>query len=122
MGQPPDPTQALAAQVAGETNFIEVMEARLYIEPAMAAMAARRAAPAEADRMRNLAARAVEAPDADMIELWDGALHRLIARTAGNRPMLTAFSMIEEIRGNAAWQGLRARARSVETLRISDRD
>jgi GntR family transcriptional repressor for pyruvate dehydrogenase complex len=122
MGQPPDPTQELAAQLAGETNVIEVMDARLCIEPALAAMAAQRAQPAEIDRMRNLAARTLAAPDPDTIELWDGALHRLIARTAGNRPLLTAFSMIDEIRGNHSWQGLRSRARSVETLRISDRE
>ncbi len=60
--------------------------------------------------------------DADSTELWDSALHRLIARTAGNMPLLTAFSMLDEIRSNAAWRGLRSKARSAETLKISDRE
>ncbi len=119
-GQPPDKTQVLAAEVAGETNFTELMEARLCIEPTLAAMAARHALPADIERMRNLARRTVEATDNASIEIWDGALHRLIARTACNRPLFTAFSMIDEIRSNETWRGLRSKARSLETLRVSD--
>lgn len=119
-GQPPDKTQVLAAEIVGETNIVEVMEARLCIEPVLAAMAARHALPADIERMRNLARRTVEAGDPDTIELWDGALHRLIARTAQNKPLLTAFSMIDEIRGNAEWRGVRSKARSMRSLQ--DRD
>jgi GntR family transcriptional repressor for pyruvate dehydrogenase complex len=121
-GLPPDPTQVLAAEIVGETNVFEVMEARLCIEPTLAAICAKVALPADIERMRNLARRTVEAPDQDSIELWDGALHRLIARTAGNRPLLTAFSLIDEIRANQDWRGLRSRARSQETLKVSDRE
>lgn len=122
VGQPPDPTQVLAAEIVGETNVIEVMEARLCIEPSLAAMCARHALPPDIERMRNLARRTMEAPDPDSIELWDGALHRLIARTAANKPLLTAFSLIDEIRGNQNWRGLRSSARSLETLKVSDRE
>lgn len=115
-GQPPDKTQLLAAEIVGETNVAEVMEARLCIEPVLAAMAARHALPADIDRMRNLAQRIVQAGDSDSIELWDGALHRLIARTAKNKPLLTAFSMIDEIRGNPDWRGVRQKARSMRSL------
>jgi DNA-binding FadR family transcriptional regulator len=92
------------------------MEARLGIEPVLAAMAARRALPTDIDLMRNLATRIVQAGDPDSIELWDGALHRLIARTARNKPLLTAFSMIDEIRGNPEWRGVRQKARSLRSL------
>ena len=119
-GQAPDKTQVLAAEIVGETNFAEVLEARLCIEPTLAAMAARHALPADIKRMRNLARRTVEAADPESIELWDGAMHRLIARTARNRPLFTAFSMIDEIRGNESWWGIRSKARSLETLKISD--
>jgi DNA-binding FadR family transcriptional regulator len=121
-GLPPDPTQTLAAEIVGETNFLEVMEARLCIEPALAAMCATKATPADIDRMHNLARRIVEATDPQSIELWDGSLHRLIARTAGNRPLLTAFSMVDEIRNSQNWRGLRHKARSLETLRVSDNE
>lgn len=59
---------------------------------------------------------------ADQIELWDGALHRMIARTAGNAPLLAAFSILDEIRGNASWRALRSQARSIAMLRVSDRE
>lgn len=115
-GQAPDKTQLLAAEIVGETNVAEVMEARLCIEPVLAAMAARHALPDDIDRMRNLAQRILQAGDSDSIELWDGALHRLIARTAKNKPLLTAFSMIDEIRGNQNWRGVRQKARSMRSL------
>ena len=115
-GQPPDKTQLLAAEIVGETNVAEVMEARLCIEPILAAMAARHALPDDIGRMRNLATRIMQAVDPDSIELWDGALHRLIARTARNKPLLTAFSMIDEIRGNPEWRGVRQKARSMRSL------
>ncbi len=115
-GQPPDKTQILAAEIVGETNVAEVMEARLCVEPVLAAMAARHALPDDIDRMRNLALRIVQAGDPDSIELWDGALHRLIARTARNKPLLTAFSMIDEIRGNPGWRGVRQKARSMRSI------
>lgn len=121
-GQPPRPMEVLAAEIVGETNVFEVMDARLCIEPALAALCARHALPFDIERMRNLARRTLEAPDTDAIELWDGALHRLIARTAANKLLLTAFSLIDEIRGNQTWRGLRSSARSVETLQASDRE
>ena len=121
-GQPPEPTQLLAAEIVGQTNVIEIMEARLCIEPTLAAMCARNALPPDIERMRNLARRTMEARDTDSIELWDGALHRLIARTAGNKPLLAAFSLFDEIRGNQDWRGLRSSARSDETLKVSDRE
>ncbi len=122
IGLQPEPTQVLAAEIVGQTNIIEVMEARLCIEPALAAMSARNARPAEIERMRALARRTVEAGDPGSIEIWDSALHRLIAQTAGNKPLLTAFSMIDEIRANPDWRGRRSRARSADTLKISDRE
>jgi GntR family transcriptional regulator, transcriptional repressor for pyruvate dehydrogenase complex len=121
-GQAPDKTQVLAAEIVGETSVGEVMEARLCIEPTLAAMSARHALPADIERMRNLALRTVEATDPQSIEIWDGALHRLIARTACNKPLFTAFSMIDEIRSNESWRGLRSKARSLETLKVSDQE
>lgn len=121
LGAPPDPTGALAAELVGETDPMEVMEARLCVEPALAAMSARRARPGDVARMRTLAERTIATSDPETTELWDGALHRLIARTAGNRPLLTALSMLDEIRATEAWRDIRARARSAETVMISDR-
>jgi DNA-binding FadR family transcriptional regulator len=117
-GQPSDPTGDLAARIAGETDPLQVMEARLCIEPELAALCAMRMTDEEVARLRMLASRQVDA-DAQTIELWDGALHRLIAQCARNRPLLTAFAMLDSIRSNPDWVAVRARARSRSSMAVS---
>jgi GntR family transcriptional repressor for pyruvate dehydrogenase complex len=62
--------------IAPEADPVSVMEARMALEPEMAALAARRATAEDVARMRELADRTARATDADGAELWDGALHR----------------------------------------------
>lgn len=111
-GQPETPIGALAAEIGRDAAPIEVMEARLCIEPELAALCAVRAETGEIARMRVLAQHSYEAEENDMIELWDSALHRLIAKAARNAPLQAAFALLDEIRGSARWQALRAQARS----------
>ncbi|WP_216366910.1 FadR/GntR family transcriptional regulator [Halovulum dunhuangense] len=120
-GQPPDPTGTLAAEIAMDADPLSVMEARLCIEPSLAELCARRATADDVAKMRHLAVRTAQADDSDSAELWDGALHRLIARTAGNRLLLTAFSMLDEVRMGEEWQRQRHRARTPETIAFYDR-
>lgn len=116
-GQPADPTGDLAARIAGETDPLQVMEARLCIEPELAALCALRMTDAEIARLRHLAHRQVGA-EAQALELWDSALHRLIAQCARNRPLLTAFALLDRIRSNPDWVQVRARARSRISLAV----
>lgn len=120
LGQPADPMGDLAARITGETNALEVMEARLCIEPELAALCARRMTQDEVARLRRLAQRQFEAGDAQATELWDGALHRLIAQCARNRPLMTAYSMLDKIRSNPDWVAIRARARDGASLRVTN--
>jgi GntR family transcriptional regulator, transcriptional repressor for pyruvate dehydrogenase complex len=99
------------ALVAG-TDIMEIMEVRLRLEPQLAQLAAMRAKPAEVDRMRNLAEKIGRSVDADSKELWDGALHRQIAQSAGNQLFLSIFDVINRIRQDDAWQSIRERARN----------
>ncbi len=118
-GQPSDPTGALAARITGDTDAFQVMEARLCIEPELAALTALRGTDEEIARLRALAHRRMEAADPQTIELWDASLHRLIAQCARNRPLLTAFALLDEIRSNPEWVALRARARSQASLIVT---
>lgn len=118
-GQPLDPMGDLAAKITGETNALEVMEARLCIEPELAALCAQRMQPDEVARLRMLAQRQWEAEDAQSIELWDGSLHRLIAQCARNRPLLTAFSLLDKIRSNPDWVAIRAKGRDMASLQVT---
>ncbi len=78
------------------TDFIEIMEVRLRLEPQLAQLAAMRARSEHVARM-----------------LWDGLLHRLIAQAAGNRLFLSLFDAVNRIRQDDAWRAIRERARSV---------
>ena len=102
LGQPPPPTAGLVAALSPEA----AMEARLALEPAMAALAAERASPGDVARLRGLAERTGRAEGADAAELWDGALHRLVARLAGNPLLAAAFATIDELRAREDWQGV----------------
>lgn len=116
-GQPKEPIGILAEEVNETSDPIEVMEARLCLEPELAALAATRATPEDVARMWSLARHVYEVDDSEMTELWDSALHRLVAQTAGNRPLLTAFALLDNIRSTEDWQGVRARARSEQSLK-----
>ncbi len=106
--------------VAG-TNFMEIMEVRLRIEPQLAQLAALRAKGSDIDRMRELAQKILGSEDADAKELWDGALHRQIAQAAGNLLFLSIFDVINRVRQDDAWQSIRERARSnANTMSISN--
>lgn len=111
-GEKPDSlTDQLGAIVAG-TDFMEIMEVRLRIEPQLAQLAAMRAKPRDIERMRSLAARISDSEDADSRELWDGALHRQIAQSAGNQLFLGIFDLVNRVRQDEAWQAIRENARN----------
>ncbi|MCC1492870.1 FadR/GntR family transcriptional regulator [Cognatishimia sp. F0-27] len=118
-GQPVDPMGDLAAKITGQTTALEVMEARLCIEPELAALCADRMTEEEIARLRHLAQRQFEATDPQATELWDGSLHRLIAQCARNRPLLTAYSLLDRIRSNPDWVTLRAKGRSAASLAVT---
>lgn len=120
-GEPPDPNGPLAAMLAPEADPVTVMEARMALEPEMAALAARRATAEDVARMRELADRTSKATDADAAELWDGSLHRMIARIAGNPILSAAFAMLNEVRSEQRWQRERQSARSPDLVAEYDR-
>lgn len=99
------------AAITGQTDFLQIMEVRLQIEPQLAALAALRARPEQIARMTDLAERIATCRDADEGELWDGALHRQIAQAAGNALFLSLFDIVNQVRQDASWQAVRERAR-----------
>jgi DNA-binding FadR family transcriptional regulator len=125
---PTPPSAAMSfAQLSSRTNFSEVMEARLHLEPALASLAALRASGEQVAILRRLTERTTrqqgaEQVDAEGLELWDSALHRGIAEAAGNRLMLDIFEMLDAIRLDPAWRDLRQRARSTDRLSTYSHD
>ena len=106
------------SRMSNRTNFFEVMEVRLQIEPALAHLAAQRASGDQVAMLRRLAESTRATGDADQLELWDSAFHRCIAEAAGNRLFLDLFEVVNAIRRDEAWRSYREKARTPERLRL----
>lgn len=122
IGRRPAIQPLLMGNLAERTNPLEVMEARLQIEPALARMAALRCSADDIEALRRLAQKTCSAHDNDGWELWDSAFHRRIAECAGNGLLLSLFDVVQTIRREPDWRRLRARARSDESRDISFRE
>lgn len=120
IGLPPDPHGQIAADIVSAVDAAAIMEARICIEPALAELAAARATGEDVTQMRRLVEHIGLTPSSETAELWDGALHRMIARVAGNAILLTAFQLVDEVRIREDWQALRDRARSPESMALSN--
>lgn len=118
-GQRPDIRPHLVASIADRTGPLEVMEARLEIEPGLARLAAAKVSPEALTAMRLILRRLAASEDNDAVERWDGAFHRLIAETAGNRLLLTIFDIIDRIRSSPSWRRPRALARNTDRLKAT---
>ncbi len=111
-GRRPDGLSEHVGSIVAGTDPMEVMEVRLRIEPQLAQLSAMRAKASEIERLYDLAGKTEQSSDADSHELWDGALHRLIAQCAGNGFFLAIFDVINRVRQDPAWQTIRERARN----------
>jgi len=74
----------------------EAFEARLVVEPQIAALAARRATPGQIEEMRRCLAQMQALDDFDQWAIWDERLHRLVAKAACNKLLLAVYDTIRE--------------------------
>lgn len=103
-----DPTAELAARSVGETNAIQVMEARLCIEPELAALCARRIERAAVDRLRSVADRIRVKQEDRENEIWNnGDWLRFRARVRTHA---------------SAAQAIREHARIIDAIAARDAD
>src|SRR6478735_9092413 len=106
-------------ELSSRTNPLEVMEARLEIEPGLARLAALRASNGDLERLRHLAQKteSIADGDSDSRELWDGAFHRAIAEAAGNSLLFAFVDVVNRIRQDPTWRRLREQARAPASQR-----
>ena len=104
--------------LTADSNFMEVMEVRLCLEPPLAQLAAMRATEADVARLRDLLVKVDRSHDSDGRELWDAAFHRCIAESAGNKLYVAVFELVDRVRQNPAWVNIREKARSKAHLTL----
>lgn len=117
VGPAPVSSAPSLTRLASRTNFYEIMEVRLHLEPSLAQLAAHRASTDQVAMIRRLAERLAQdhvTTSPATLERWDSAFHRSIAEAAGNRLFIDLFEVIDKIRFDAAWQTTRERARTPE--------
>jgi hypothetical protein len=88
---------------------MQIIEARLCIEPTLAGLCAQRATSGEVQALEALLVRAEAEPENDT---WDASLHQTIAVHARSAVLQAAFAVIEAARASPGWQVALARART----------
>ena len=95
--------------LAGMLSPQDAFEARLVLEPQLAAMAARRASPREIDEMRLCLEKMAGITAFEEWAVWDERLHRLVAKAAHNELLLALYDTVRQ----CAPSGMRTRIRNV---------
>lgn len=106
-GSRPIDSVADVAAMARRSNPIEVMGARIAIEPVIAHSAALNATPAHVAEMRNCISRTRQAPSWRQYELWDNRLHRTIAEATQNSLLVGLLDTLNAVRREVTWGRLR---------------
>ncbi len=89
------------------TSPVDIMEARLALEPAVAALAARHASSRDLEDIRRYIERGRQATDHRVWDEWDGSLHKTIGRSTNNALLVRFCNMLDEARAQTAWGHLR---------------
>lgn len=103
---------ALSRQVSPQN----LMEVRLNVEPALAALAAERATPKELKALRRQMEETLRIVDTKAYENADDVFHYRIAELAHNPMFMTIFKSIREVRRHARWTNERLRSHSLSRI------
>lgn len=107
-GDRPIDTATDISAMARKTNPVEVMGARIAIEPEIARLAALNASPASVAEMETCIAKTISAPDWRGYELWDNRLHRAVAEASRNSLLVGLLDTLNAVRREVNWGRLRA--------------
>lgn len=104
--------------VSAVTNPAEIMEARIVLEPKLAALAALRASLNELAEMENFLQKAQGATKTADFEYWDEKLHLAIANATDNYLLISLFMVIHEIKQSNIWGILKEASLTPERQKI----
>ncbi|MER1968433.1 FCD domain-containing protein [Castellaniella sp. GW247-6E4] len=101
------PSEDDANDLKRYTSPLELMETRLALEPAIAALAATHASSRDLEDLRMYLEKSRTAQDHSVWERWDGAMHKAIGRSTYNGMLMRFSDMLDEARKQTAWGRLR---------------
>lgn len=91
------------SHVIGRTSPVELMEARLGIEPELARLAALNATAADIEQMERCIRKSRAAREWRVYEAWDNNLHQAIAEATHNTVLLSLYRMLNTVRRAIVW-------------------
>ena len=89
------------------SNPSELIEARLLVEPGLAALAATRATSAQISKIIKIAHKCAVARDMEAYETWDESFHRSIAEASGSVLLRSLFNGLNTLRKDIVWGRLK---------------
>ncbi len=104
---PPVPGNGLKS-LARSVTPADVMEVRMEVEPALAALAAERATPEDVRALRELMGGTLTAQTPECYEIADAIFHFRIAELARNPLFLRVYEQIRSVREQSDWAAWRA--------------
>jgi len=107
LGARPESAPEDVSRVSAVTNPAEIMEARLILEPKLAALSALRATQNDLTEMEVCLKRSKKAMDTAGFEKWDEQLHWRVAKSADNSLLDNLFAVIQKMRQSNIWGNLK---------------
>jgi len=109
--------EAISRQVTPQN----VMEVRIEVEPALAALAAERASAAELESLERLMRATLGVEDPAAYEAADEVFHYRIAELAHNPLFLSIYQSVRAVRRHARWTDARRRTHSPQRIGLLGR-
>lgn len=104
-----------------DSSPLEILEARLAIEPEAVALAALRARSEDFETIRTALAESLNAKNLEDFEFWDGQLHSAIFRATRNTALIGYYNAVNKIRNQPSWIALKKKSVTAERRRLYDR-
>jgi DNA-binding FadR family transcriptional regulator len=104
-----------------EVSPLQLVEARLAVEPFTTRLAVLHATRRTLDEMDQVLARAEATRDKDEFSKWDGEFHLLLARASNNPLLINVYRQINHVRLHAQWDAMKEKILTSEVIRDYNR-
>jgi DNA-binding FadR family transcriptional regulator len=111
-----------AGEVADQVSPLQLIEARLAVEPFTTRLAVLHATRRNLDDMEVVLKHAEESiTDKDSFSKWDGEFHLLIAHASGNPLLINVYRQINHVRLHAQWDAMKEKILTPEVVAAYNR-
>ena len=111
-----------AGDLADQVSPLQLIEARLAVEPFTTRLAVLHATRRSLDDMEVVLAHAEDSVgDKDEFSKWDGEFHLLIAHASGNPLLINVYRQINHVRLHAQWDAMKEKILTPEVIAAYNR-